>query len=159
MKKNNKHTYRLMKEGEEQAVYDLIFQVFDKYVAPTYSQKGIETFLGMLSIEFLKETNLEKFTAVAEHKSKLVGMLSIINTSHIALFFVKTEFQGLGIGKRLIQFSIDECLSNNPDLKTMTVSSTPNSLSFYENNGFIKIDEEQNENGMRFIPMQKRIDN
>ena len=86
-------------------------------------------------------------------------MLSIINTSHIALFFVKTEFQGYGIGKGLIQFSINKCLEKHPDLKAITVSSTPNSVSFYENVGFTRISEEQNENGMRFIPMQKRIDN
>lgn len=157
MKKNEKPTYRLMEKDEEKDVYDLILEVFYKHVAPIYSQKGIETFLGMLSIDFLKETSLEKFTIVAEHNSKLFGMLSIINTNHIALLFVSSEFQNLGIGKSLIQVSINKCLEKNPDLKTLTVSSTPNSLSFYEKNEFIKIDEEQNENGMRFIPMQKKL--
>lgn len=157
MKKDDKPTYRLMEKGEEKDVYDLILKVFHKHVAPIYSQKGIKTFLGMLSIDFLKETNLEKFTVVAEHNSKLLGMLSIINTNHIALLFVSSEFQNLGIGKGLIQFSINECLKKSPDLKAMTVSSTPNSFSFYEKNGFIKIDEEQNENGMRFVPMQKKL--
>lgn len=157
MKKDNKTTYRLMEKGEEKDVYNLILKVFHKHVAPIYSQKGIEAFIGMLSIDFLKETSLEKFTVVAEHNSKIFGMLSIINANHIALLFVSSEFQNLGIGKSLIQFSINKCLEKNPDLKTMTVSSTPNSLSFYDKNGFIKIDEEQNENGMRFIPMQKEL--
>ena len=146
-----------MKKGEEQNVYDLILEVFHEYVAPTYSQKGIETFLGMLSIDFLKETSNEKFIAVVEQKSKIIGVLSIINTNHIALLFVKPRFQGIGIGKSLIQFSINHCYEKNPNLKTMTVSSTPNSLSFYKNSGFIKIGEEQNENGMLFIPMQKNL--
>jgi GNAT superfamily N-acetyltransferase len=111
----------------------------------------------LLSIDFLKETSPEKFTVVSMQKGKLVGMLSIIKTSHIALLFVKPEFQGMGIGKRLIQFSIHHCLEKNLDLKAVTVSSTPNSLSFYEHCGFIKIDEERNERGMRFIPMQKDL--
>lgn len=157
MKMNDKPTYRLMEKGEEHDVYDLILKVFHKHVAPIYSQKGIETFLGMLSIDFLKEVSLGKFTVVAEQNNKLFGMISIINTNHIALLFVSSEFQNLGIGKDLIQFSINKCLEKSPDLKTITVSSTPNSLLFYEKNGFIKIDEEQNENGMRFIPMQKKL--
>ena len=146
-----------MKSGEENDIYDLILKVFHKYVAPTYSQNGIETFLGMLTIDFLKETSAERFTAVAEHLGKHVGMLSIINTNHIALLFVKPEFQRLGIGKGLIQFSIDNCLRGNLQLDNITVSSSPNSLSFYQNDGFVKNGEEQNENGMRFIPMKKYI--
>jgi len=157
MDKNYKFSYRFMKNGEENDVYDLIFEVFHKYVAPTYSQKGIETFLGMLTTDFLMGTSSEKFTAVAEYIGKHVGMLSIINNNHIALLFVKPEFQGLGIGKSLIQFGIDNCLKGNPQLDNISVSSSPNSLSFYQNDGFVKNGEEQNENGMRFIPMQKYI--
>ncbi len=76
MNNSYEFTYRLMKSGEENDIYDLILKVFHKYVAPTYSQNGIETFLGMLTIDFLKETSAERFTAVAEHLGKHVGMLS-----------------------------------------------------------------------------------
>ena len=158
MKKNSKYTYRLMKADEADYVYDMILRVFHKHVAPTYSQKGIETFLSMLSPEFLKERNLEKFTIVAVQKDKLIGTLSMINMSHIALLFVNSEMQGNGIGNSLIQFGINKCLEDHPDVKAITVSSTSNSLSFYQNVGFEIIGEEANENGMRFIPMRKMID-
>ena len=158
MNANSKYTYRLMKTGEEEYVYDLILRVFHKYVAPTYSSKGIETFLSMLSPEFLKERDPEKFTIVAVQKDQLTGTLSMINMSHIALLFVISEMQGNGIGNSLIQFGINKCLEDHPDMKEITVSSSPNSLSFYQNIGFEIIGEETNENGMRFIPMRKMID-
>jgi len=112
----------------------------------------------MLSPEFLKERNPEKFTIVAVQKEQLIGTLSMINMSHIALLFVNSEMQGNGIGNSLIQFGINICLENHPDIKSITVSSTPNSLSFYQNIGFEIIGEETNERGMRFIPMRKMID-
>ena len=79
----------------------------------------------------------------------------MINVSHIALLFVDTDFHGKGIGTNLIQEAINMCLKNNPDLEAITVSSSPNSLSFYKSVGFEIGAEEVNENGMRFIPMEK----
>lgn len=157
MKKNWKHTYRLLRAGEEDYAHDLILRVFGKHVAPTYTREGIKTFLGMLTLEFLRETKPEKFTIVAEQEGKLVGISSIVRTCHIALLFVDSQFQGRGIGKGLIQSCISTCIEKNPGLRALTVSSTPNSVSFYENVGFVKIGEEKDENGMRFIPMQKTI--
>lgn len=158
MNTNSKCTYRLIKADESDYVYDMILRVFHKHVAPTYSPKGIETFLSMLSPEFLKERSSEKFTIVAVQKDLLTGTLSMINISHIALLFVNSEMQEHGIGNSLIQFGINICLENHPDIKSITVSSTPNSLSFYQNIGFEIIGEETNEKGMRFIPMRKMID-
>jgi N-acetylglutamate synthase-like GNAT family acetyltransferase len=99
-------------------------------VAPTYTQEGIETFLGMLTFEFLRETNPEKFTIVAEQEGQLVGISSIIKVCHIALLFVDSQFQGCGIGKRLIQSCISMRIERNPGLRALTVSSTANSVSF-----------------------------
>jgi predicted GNAT family N-acyltransferase len=158
MKNNSKYVYRLMNTGEEDHVYGLIMSVFQEYVAPTYSQTGIETFLGMLTLEFLEETSSEKFMVVAEHESQVVGILKMISISHIALLFVDSRFQGQGIGKGLIRFGIGKCLSMNPGIKAVTVSSSQNSISFYENVGFVKIGDEKDENGMRFIPMRREID-
>ncbi|MCP4112812.1 MAG: GNAT family N-acetyltransferase [Desulfobacteraceae bacterium] len=150
---------RPIKTGEEDFIYELILREFHKSVAPAYSQKGIETFLNMLSPEFLSETDSEKFSIVAECNHQIVGILSMINISHIALLFVDSAFQGHGIGKKLIQTSIDGLLKKHPDITDITVSSSPNSLSFYQNAGFEIIENEKNENGMRYTPMKKYIGN
>jgi predicted GNAT family N-acyltransferase len=146
-----------MKTGEEKHVYKLTRSVFDKDVAPTYSKKGIKTFLSMLSLEFLKEASNEKFTVVAEYQERIVGILAIISISHVALLFVDSKFQRQGVGNKLIHYAINKCLERQPDLKSITVSATPNSVQFYKNDGFMVIGSEICEDGMRFIPMQKNI--
>lgn len=157
MKNNSEYTYRLMKSGEENALLLLILRVFHQHVAPTYSKEGIETFLNMLTVDFLKAADPKKFTLVAEYEHRPVGMLTNINEGHIALLFVDSEFQGRGIGAALIRRCIDECSQKYPGLNDITVSSSPNSRLFYERLGFIEVYEEQDENGLRFIPMQKEI--
>jgi len=147
-----------MKADEADYVYGMILRVFNKHVAPTYSPKGIETFRNMLTPEFLKEISPDKFTIVAVQKEQLIGTLSMVNMSHIALLFVNSEMQGQGIGNSLIQFGINRCLEDYPDIKAITVNSSPNSLSFYQNIGFEIVGEETNKKGMRFIPMRKMID-
>jgi GNAT superfamily N-acetyltransferase len=157
MKNSNNFTCRLIKPLEAHHVYDLISRIFQKYVAPTYSKEGVNTFLNMLSIEFLKLSTPEQFTIIAEKNNTIIGILSIINKNHIALLFVETEFQKNGIGKALIHDCINRCMENNADIKSLTVSSSPNSLSFYKNISFKVIEEEKNENGMRFTPMEMLI--
>ena len=159
MNNNDIYTYRLMKTEEANYVYDIILQVFHKHVAPAYSEEGVKTFLSMLSPEFLKVMTPEQFTIVAEQNGQICGTSSIINKSHIALLFEKSEMQAEGVGNSLIQFAAHECLENNPDVKSITVSSSPNSLTFYQNVGFAITEEEKNEQGMRCIPMEKRFPN
>lgn len=149
MKIDEKWTCRLIETVEEAQVYDLILNIFHRFVAPTYFKDGIDTFNKMLSPSFFEEKNRYKFTII----------LTIISVNHIALLFVDSEFQRQGIGKNLIKTGIDMCLKEHPDLKTITVSSSPNSISFYKYVGFEIIRNEKDENGMRFIPMEKRLAN
>ena len=154
---SDNYTYRLIKIGEEEYVYDLILRVFHMSVAPTYSKGGIDTFTGILTPSFLVEKETEKFTVVSELKGRIVGVLTMINASHIALLFVEPEFQGNGVGKGLIRYGIDLSLKRRPDLDTITVSSSPNSTSFYQSVGFAAVGEERDEDGMRFLPMGKKV--
>ncbi|AAM07009.1 TPA: GNAT family N-acetyltransferase [Methanosarcina acetivorans] len=148
-----------MEKGEEQETYELIVRVFHKYVAPVYSENGVARFLGMLSPEGLSEMNNGKnsFVIVARDQSKIIGMISVINDSHIALFFVSPRYQGKGIGKNILDEAIKNCLNRNPELSAVTVSSSPNSKSFYEEAGFEVIGNEINEEGLRFTPMRKLL--
>ncbi|MGA1864900.1 MAG: GNAT family N-acetyltransferase [bacterium] len=156
---NDKYIYRLIKSGEEKNTYELILKVFYEYVASSYSQKGINTFINMISPEVLKEMQKtsDQFVMVADYQNQIVGMAAIKNMNHIALLFVDSAFQKQGIGKSLIQAALKICQEKNTDLEFITVSSSPNSLSFYESLGFNIEAEEVNENGMRFIPMKKQI--
>lgn len=143
-----------MQEGEEQETYELILQVFHKHVAPVYSTSGVAKFLGMLSPAGMSN-GYNSFVLVAKDQSPIIGMVSVINDSHIALIFVDPRYQGKGIGKNLIVEAIKNCLNRTPALSTVTVSSSPNSRSFYEEFGFEVLGDEINEEDMRFTPMRK----
>ena len=148
-----------MQEGEEQQTYELILSVFHKYVAPVYSENGIAKFLGMLSPDGLSamRDGGNSFVILAKDQSRIIGMLAVIDKSHIALIFVDPENQRKGVGKKLIDEAIKKCLNRNSDLSAITVCSSPNSKTFYEIIGFKAQGNEIDEDGMRFTPMQKLI--
>ena len=148
-----------MQEGEEQQIYQLIVRVFYQQVAPVYSANGITRFLNMLSPQRLTEMNNgeDSFVIIARDQSRLAGILSVINNSHIALIFVEPSYQGKGIGKQLIAQAIKLCRKRKPEISEITVSSSPNSRSFYEDVGFETTDNEINEAGMRYTPMKKLL--
>ncbi|MEW8562703.1 MAG: GNAT family N-acetyltransferase [Candidatus Thiodiazotropha sp.] len=149
----------LMKKGEEQRTYELIVRVFHKYVAPVYSQKGVDKFLGMISPEILSEMRIGEgsFVLLAKDRSDIIGMLAVKNESHIALIFIDPKYQRRGVGKNLLNRAIEICLDRDPKLSEVTVSSSPNSKSFYKSVGFTIQGDEIDENGMRFTPMRKLV--
>ena len=154
MKPDHPFIYRLMRDDEAHIVFDLVLRVFHHSVAPTYSPIGTETFLNMLTVEFFNDEESNQFTIVAENQGRIVGMLTNVSTGHIALLFVDSTAQGSGVGNGLIQYYLDVCRWKFPKLRTVTVSSSPNSVSFYEKAGFDRLSEEQDDNGLRFTPMQ-----
>ncbi len=149
----------LMGNGEEQETYELIVRVFNNYVAPVYSKNGVGKFLSMISPAGLRDMKNGKssFVILAKDQNKIIGMLSVINENHIALIFVDPENQKKGVGKNLISKAIKICLSRNTSIFSITVSSSPNSKSFYKAIGFEIQGDEIDENGMRFTPMSKLI--
>jgi predicted GNAT family N-acyltransferase len=149
--------YDFMKESEVDSLYDLIVRVFHEHVAPVYSDKGINMFLSMVSPAALLEANEgeSSFVIVARQNNYPIGMLAVREESHVALIFVESQYQGKGIGKGLIDEAIKICQNRNPGLKSITVSSSPNSKTFYERIGFRAQSDEVDEDGMRYTPMQR----
>ena len=71
--------------------------------------------------------------------------------AHIALFFVKGEYHGRGIGSQLFKTVLQMCPAGS-----MTVNSSPYAVPIYHHLGFHDTDKEQAVNGLRFTPMEWR---
>ena len=71
--------------------------------------------------------------------------------AHIALFFVKGEYHGRGIGNQLFKTVLQMCPAGS-----MTVNSSPYAVPIYHHLGFHDMDKEQAVNGLRFTPMEWR---
>ena len=126
-----------------------VFQVFD---APDYSEKGIEEFHRCLKDSAFC-SSCRFFGAYSQ--GNLVGMIATCqNNTHIALFFVKQQFQCRGIGCCLL----NEVLQRNTT-GSMTVNSSPMAVPIYHKYGFFDTAPEQLQNGIRYTPMRLDIVN
>ena len=83
---------RELKECEVRPALELIWDVFLKDVAPSYTQEGIDTFRRELDCEsFLrmyKERQITMFGAF--EGQELAGTISVKNIGHIFMFYVKS---------------------------------------------------------------------
>ena len=125
----------------------LVWQVFQEYEAPDYTEDGVRAFYKSVHDEEYVSA-LDWYGAFVEEK--LVGVIAVRNAgAHIALFFVDGEYHRQGIGKRLFQAVRIQCRSAK-----MTVNSSPYAVPIYHALGFRSTDSEQVVNGLRFTPME-----
>ena len=142
----------LGKEREDEAE-SLVLSVFDALVAPGFTEQGCKTFRGFVAQYAFSRRPQERFTLAALCQGKIVGIIEVINGSHVALFFVSQENQGRGIGKTLMQKAVERCRRDKPGLASLTVNSSPNAIKAYESMGFAPTSGEQEKDGIRFVPM------
>ncbi len=146
--------FRPMKPGDEISVFIFISDVFHRFVAPEFSQKGIEEFLSYIQPDALVE-HLKKdhFGLIASDSSKILGVIVVRNYYHVALFFVDSQHQHMGIGRALLSHAIEQCRLHDVNTSHVTVNASPNSIKAYERFNFKPTGKEQCINGIRFVPM------
>ena len=138
---------RKVNEDEFEIVTKMVLDVFMKFEAPDYSQEGIETFKNFVSSkERLKDLMI--IGAYNNSNNELIGIIATRNKgNHIALFFVKEEYQGMKIGRKLF----DKVLENSSN--SITVNSSPYAIEIYKHLGFKIVEPEKMEDGIRFTKM------
>ena len=113
----------------------------------SYSEQGIETFCSF--VDNKKITKSFKVYGAFED-NVLKGIIATDSPKkHICLFFVDKVSQGKGIGKKLMSFIIDD-----NENSFITVNSSRYAVSIYEKIGFIKTEEEKEQDGLKFTPMK-----
>ena len=122
-------------------------RVFIQSEDESYSEQGIETFCN-----FVNNKKITKSFKVygAFEDNVLKGIIATDSPKkHICLFFVDKVSQGKGIGKKLMSFIIDD-----NENSFITVNSSRYAVSIYEKIGFIKTEEEKEQDGLKFTPMK-----
>lgn len=136
-----------------------IEKIFDEFIAPEYTQEGVNEFKKYIDPEKIKERLAKNhFMLFALDKDeKLVGLIEMRNFNHLSNLFIRNDMQRKGIGKQLFSGAINKCLKENPELKEITVASSPNSIKAYESMGFVPTEGEKIINGLRFVPMVYKV--
>lgn len=122
-------------------------RIFIESEDESYSKEGIETFCNF--VDNKKITKSFKVYGVFEDNI-LKGIIATDRRKrHINLFFVDKASQGKGIGKKLMNIVV-----NNNENSYITVNSSRYGVPVYEKLGFIKMEEEKEQDGLKFTPMK-----
>ena len=122
-------------------------RIFIESEDESYSKEGIETFCNF--VDNKKITKSFKVYGAFEDNI-LKGLIATDRRKrHISLFFVDKDLQGKGIGKELMKVVI-----NNNENSYITVNSSRYGVPVYEKLGFIKMEEEKEQDGLKFTPMK-----
>jgi predicted GNAT family N-acyltransferase len=143
-----------MEKSEETEVSKLVIRIFNEFIAPAYSQEGINEFIKYAQPDaLLSRSQKRHFILLATVQGSIVGMIEICDYNHVAMLFVGGPFQGKGISRELLRQALEICQKNEPKLRKVTVDSSPNSIHIYKKLGFVPTNSEQVINGIRFTPM------
>lgn len=137
----------------------LVWNVFAEFVAPDYVEEGVATFRRFTEPEQLTQllAGGRFFFLGCFDGRKPVGLIALRDYNHISLLFVDKCYQRRGIARELFTRAKDKCLLANPELKEITVNSSPYAASIYQRVGFNKTGKATVTDGITYIPMAIRI--
>lgn len=140
---------------EWQDAMALAWKTFLRFEADVYSPEGVKNFENFITDSTLYRMFVmgayQMFVAV-DH-SRLVGMLTLRDTTHISLLFVDEAYHRQGIGRGLIGYLADY-LRTEVGAERMTVNSSPYGVGFYHKMGFRDIRPEETKDGIIYTPME-----
>lgn len=155
----NQLTYKSFQPGQEKMVSDLVWEVFLEFEAPDYSPEGVETFKAFITPEKLaNEVKNNGYKIYCCFDGDIpVGVIALRNITHISLLFVKHSHHKRGIAKRLLEISTKELLQKYSSVREITVNSSPYAVEIYMHLGFTPVSEQQEKDGIKYIPMKKSL--
>lgn len=94
---------------------------------------------------------------VAIIDSKIAGVIETRDNNYISLLFVDKAFHGQGIAGKLFRKALFNCKKINPELNKFYVHASPFSVPVYKKLGFTETDLMQEQNGIKYLPMEMEI--
>ncbi|WP_338165808.1 GNAT family N-acetyltransferase [Vibrio sp. 10N] len=134
-------------------IVSLVKNVAECDVLPLLSDQGKSEFITRVLDDLELTLDGSTFLAVkAVTDGELIGFGALRNGNYLTHLFVSKQHQGMGIGKLLLDHLIAS--TNQPDI---SLRSSVNAASFYEQLGFVATGGESEYNGIRFVPMQLNL--
>ena len=139
---------------------DLVNRVFSEFVAADYSEQGRNTFESYLKVK-LQEVSAslksgDKKIWAYYKGDEILGVIATQSTSHISLMFVDKRYHRQGIARQLLDVALD-WFKQNKDVVRITVNSSLYAVKAYERLGFLKAGEQQEKDGIIYLPMMRLL--
>ncbi len=136
----------------------LINEVAEIFIAPDFTPKGINHFLAFVRPSTICE-RLEAGALIlgAWEAEELVGIIELREGPHIALLFTSLPWQGRGIAKKLMEAALENYSSQHGEPEALTVNASLFAVPIYKKLGFVINGQEEDVNGVRFIPMARQL--
>lgn len=166
-----RYRIRMAYEDDWQDAMDVAWRTFQEFEAGEYPEEGVKNFRAFLADPTLYRMFVKgeyqmfcafdtatycKSDSAAESRQmfreKLVGMITLRNTSHISLLFVDREYHRKGIATELIN-AAREYLLSEIGCDRMTVNAAPYGIPFYKHMGFKDMAAQQQRDGIIYTPM------
>ena len=151
---------RKIKENEVKEALDLAMEVFLQFQAPDYKPEGVETFRKVVqNEEYIAKCGQGICPIYAAFDGgKIIGIMGMrANRTHINLVFTKKEYHRQGVATSIFRYLLEDLRKENPELKEITLNSSPYGRPFYLHIGFEPLSEEQEQDGIRFTPMKYTV--
>ncbi|MCD7724070.1 MAG: GNAT family N-acetyltransferase [Clostridiales bacterium] len=133
----------------------LAWKTFLRFEADVYSPEGVRHFQ-----DFITDTTLHRMFImgayqmfVALYENRIVGMITLRNSTHISLLFVDERYHRKGIGRALIEY-LNNYLLTEVGAAHVTVNASPYGVGFYHKLGFQDLRPEEEKDGIIYTPMK-----
>ena len=145
--------------SEANSIIAMVLRSFDAFVAPDYSNEGIDCFHHEVTAESLENAiNDDEIVLVALADADLVGVIKVRDETHISMLFVERLYQTRGIGRELITRAVVEIQSRTPHATVITVNSSPFAVLVYHHMGFEAAGPETETDGMKYFSLTADIE-
>lgn len=150
-----KYELRFAYLDEWQDVMQLAWRTFLRFESKDYSEEGILSFHNFVTDHTLYKMFISGVyqVVVALDGKRIVGMISLRDITHISLLFVEEQYHKKGIGRALVSH-MGDYLKNEEGKSRMTVNAAPYAIGFYHKLGFVDLDTEKENDGIRYTPME-----
>jgi len=150
-------TIRPLEKDEYNAALNLVLHVFMRFQSDSFTPEGVDTFrrfVDPVHMLPLIECGIMFFRGAFD-EGRLVGVIATRGFPHISLLFVNPSDHRRGIATLLVQDIVS--IAKEKAFTAVSVNASSYAIPFYRRLGFVSLDTEKVENGIRFTPMTLNI--
>ncbi len=156
MTKNRSFTIRDFQSADAAALKSLIHRTIATCYPGHYCAEAVRFFLNYHDEEAICRDASEGCTVILERAGKIVGTGMLV-ADEIKRVFVEPAAQGLGMGRRIMQYLEDRARSSG--VATVKLDASLPAKAFYDRLGYATVEKTsrpvENGRGLDFFKMQK----